>query len=123
MIAVASGLFFGRAAGDELHPFVEPLAPGRHERPVHQTFRGHHVCHGVDHCDIGPRSQLEVVLGLDVRGTNQIDAAGVDHDELRALTQPLLHPGRKYRVAVGRVGPDHQDDVGLRHRTEVLRAR
>ena len=109
--------------GDERRPLVEPLAAVRHERLVDETLGHHDVCHRIDDGDVRSRLQLQVVIGLDVRRAHQVDATRVDHDEVRALTQPLLHPRREHRVPVGRVGPDHHDDVGLRHRLEVLRAR
>ena len=60
---------------------------------------------------------------LDVRRLDQRDLARVDDDQLRALTQTLLHAGGEHRVAFGRVRANDDDHVGLHHRIEVLRAR
>src|SRR5262249_25510308 len=71
------GLWAVLRAGDELGPRVEVLAACRHEVPVDQVLGDHHVGHGVDHGDVGAGPQLEVVGGLDVRGTHQVDGARV----------------------------------------------
>ena len=60
--------------------------------------------------------------GLHVRRLHDVDAARVDHDQLRAFAQPLLHARGEHRVAVGRVGADDHDHVGLLDRLEGLRA-
>ena len=62
-----------------------------------------------------------MVARLDVRAAHEVDPPRVDDDELRALAQALLHPRREDRVAVGRVGTDDHDDVGVLDRREVLR--
>jgi len=41
------------------------------------------------HVGAGPQGQ--VVFGLDMGRTHEVDAAGVDHDQARALAQALLH--------------------------------
>ena len=77
---------------------------------------------GGQHGDIGAGLQGEVVRRLDARALHQIDAARIDDDQLGALAQPLLQPRAEDRMTVGRVGADDDDDVGLLHRVEVLRA-
>src|SRR5262249_28565026 len=64
----------------------------------------------------------QVIFGLDVRRFHERGLARVDDDQLGALTEALLHPRREYRVTFGRVRADDDDDVGLHHRIEVLRA-
>ena len=76
----------------------------------------------VENGDIGPRLQVEMIVGLDVRALDQIDAARIDDDEARAGAQAFLEARRKDRMGVGRVGADHDHDVRLVDRLEVLRA-
>ena len=109
--STASGLFSARAM-NSAHS-SKPSQRSADERLVDQPLGDHDVRHRVDDRHVGARLQLQVVLGLDVRRAHQVDAARVDDDQLRALAQPLLHPRREHRVAVGRVGADDQDDVGL----------
>ena len=47
---------------------------------------------------------------------------GIEDDQPGALAQPLLHARGEHRVAIGRVGADDHDHVGLLDRIEVLRA-
>ncbi len=64
-----------------------------------------------------------MIVGLDVRAClHEVDAARVDDDELGALTQAPLHARGEDGVGVGRIGADHQDDVGLVDAAEVLGA-
>ena len=67
----------------------------------------------VEDRDVGAGPQRQVIVGLDVRRAHEIDAARIDDDQLRAGAQPLLHPRGEDRMRVGRIGADHQDDVGL----------
>ena len=87
-----------------------------------QPFGDDHMGKAVDQRDVGAGPQLQVVVGLDVRGAHQIDAARVGDDQLRALTQAALHLRCEHRVAIGRVGADDDDDIGLHHRIEGLGA-
>ncbi len=69
-----------------------------------------------------PGHELQMVVGLDVGRADDLGAARVDHDELGALAEPALHPGGEDGVRLGRVRPDHDDDVAAVDRLEVLRA-
>src|SRR5262249_26501904 len=48
--------------------------------------------------------------------------ARINHDQLSAFTQALLHTTSEHRVAVGRIGADHHQDVGVLDGVEVLSA-
>ena len=89
---------------------------------VLEAFAQHHMGDGVDHGHVGAGLELQVVVGADVGRLDQIDAARIDDDQLRALAQAPLHARREHRVAIGRVGADHDDDIRSGHRLEILRA-
>ncbi len=59
---------------------------------------------------------------LHVRRVDDIDAARIDDDQLRAFTDAALHSRTEHRVAVGRIRADHHDHVGFVDRGEGLRA-
>ena len=50
----------------------------------------------------------------------QVDAAWINHNQLRALAQPLAHLGGEHRVGVGGVGTDYDHGVSLHHRVKGL---
>ena len=89
---------------------------------VDQPLGDDHVRQRVDQGDVGARAQLQVMRRLDMRGADEVDPARVGDDQPGALAQPLLHARGEHRVAVGRVGADDQDDVGMLDRVEILRA-
>ena len=76
----------------------------------------------IDHRDVGPRAQRQVMLSLDMRRAHEVDAARIDDDEFRPVAQSPFHPRGKHGMRVGRIGADHEDDVALLDRLEVLRA-
>ncbi len=80
------------------------------------------MAQGVEHRDVGRRLQLQMVVGLDVRALDEIDAARVDDDQLGAFAQALLHARAEHRMGVGRIGADDHDHVGEIDALEVLRA-
>src|SRR5215469_13352078 len=62
-----------------------------------------------------------MVRGVDMGGPHHLGAARVNHDQLRALADTLLHARGKYRVRRRRIGADHDDDVALFDRVKILR--
>jgi hypothetical protein len=68
-----------------------------------------------------PGRSGQVMRRLDMGRFHQVDAARVDHDQLRALPQPLLQPRGEDRVAVGRVRAD-DDQTTSGDAVEILRA-
>ena len=129
--------FLGRHAGDRLHRFgrvlriLDELLPAGEgflvatrsdEAAVGHALGDDDVRHRVEHGDVGAGTQLQMVVGLDVRRAHDVGAARIDDDEARAFTQALLHARGEHRMAVGRVGADDHDDVGLVDALEVLRA-
>ena len=64
-----------------------------------------------------------MIGSLDMRHANEIDAAGVDDDELGPFAQTLLKPRRKDRMTVGRVRAHDHHDIGILDRIEILGAR
>ena len=75
-----------------------------------------------DDGDVGARLERQMVVGLDMRRAHEVDAARIEDDQPGALAQPLLHARGEHRMAVGRIGADDHDHVGLLDRVEVLRA-
>jgi hypothetical protein len=98
------------------------LAARAHEVLLVQALGDDHVRQRVDHRYVRPRQELQVVVGFHVRHAHEIDRARVHHDELRALAQPALHLRGEDRMAIGRIGADDDDDVGLLDRVEILGA-
>ena len=116
----------GRMArvGDEGGIVLEfvPVAAVADEALGDQALGHDHMGHGGDDGDIGAGAQRQVMGGLDMGRLDEVDPAGVDHDEPCALAQALFQARGEDGVAVGRVGADDDDDVGLFDRIEVLRA-
>ena len=65
------------------------------ERLVHEALGDDDMGQGIEDGDIGPGLQREMVVGLDVRALDEIDAAGIDDDETRAGAQALLQAGAR----------------------------
>ena len=63
-----------------------------------------------------------MISGLDMGRADHVDPPGIDDDQFRALAQPALHPAGEDRMAVRRVGADHDHHVGLLDRVEILGA-
>ncbi len=111
--------------GDEGAPFVETLdvATLVDEGFVDQAFGDDDVGQRGNYGDIGAGTQFQVIVGLDMRAiANQVDLARVDHDQFGALAQTAFHQRSENRMAVGRVGADYQNHVGLHDRIEGLGA-
>ncbi len=100
-----------------------PVAPLADEGFVVQFLGYDHMRESGQHRDVGARPQRQMMLRHDMRRLDQISPARIDHDQLRALTQPLLHAAGEDRMSVGRIGADDEDDISLHHAVEVLRAR
>ena len=126
-----------RDAGDLLHllravarlrhegrPVLElvPIAAFAHECLVHQPLGHDDMGERGDHGDVGAGLERQMVVGFDMRRAHEVDAARIDDDQLGALAQALLHARGKHRMAVGGIGTDDQDDVGLLDGIEILRA-
>ncbi len=110
--------------GDELAPLLEgrQVAALLDVRLIHQAFGDDHVRERIDHGDVGARPQRQMVIGLNVRRLDQIDAPRIDDDQPRAFAQPALHVRGEHRMRVGGVRADHHDDVGCFDGIEILRA-
>ena len=109
---------------DEARPGLEigKVAAFANERLVHQAFGDDDMRQGIEDGDVGSGLQGEVIVGLDVRALDQIDAARIDDDETRARAQTFLEARRKDRMGIGRIGADDDHDVRLCDRLEILRA-
>ena len=92
------------------------------ERLVHEALGDDDMRDRVEDRDVGSGLQREMIVGLDVRALDQIDAARIDDDETGAGAQALLEARGKDRMGVGRIGADHDHDVRLFDRLEILRA-
>ena len=88
--------------GDKFTPFVEALVVAARGHIVfgHQAFGDHHMGQRVDESHIGARFQGQVVLRLYMGAADQINFAGICHDEFGATAQSTLHARGKHRVGV-----------------------
>ena len=111
--------------GHERCPVLElrPVAAFAHERLVDQALGHDDMCHRGQHRDIGARPERKMRRRLDMRRTDDVGAARVDDDQLRALAEPPLHPAGEDRMAVGRIGTNEDDDVRCHDAVEILGAR
>ena len=109
---------------DEARPRLEivEVAAFAHECLVHQALGDDDMGQRIDEGDVGAGLELQVVGGADVRRLHEVDAARIGDDECSPLAQTALHARGEDRMAVRGVGADHQDDVGLGHRLEILGA-
>ena len=87
----------------------EALGEGLHVLPVVELLGDDHVEEGVEHCDIGAVAELEHVGGMALERL----PARIHDNELGAALRRLLEEGRGDRVIFGRIGADHDDDVGV----------
>ena len=110
--------------GDEARPGLEigQVAALADEGLVDEALGDDDMGERVEDRDIGSGLQREMIVGLDVRALDQIDAARIDDDETRARAQTLLQARGEDRMGVGRIGADHDHDVRLVDRLEILRA-
>ena len=110
--------------GDEARPGFEigEIAALAHEGLVDQALGDDDMRERVEDGDIGSGPQRQMIVRLDMRASDEIDAARIDDDELRARAQALLQARGEDRMRVGRIGADDDDDVGLVDRLEILRA-
>jgi hypothetical protein len=64
-----------------------------------------------------------MVVSLDMRALDQVNPARIDDDETGAGAQTLLKARPKNRMRIGRIGADHDHNIRLVYRLEILRAR
>ena len=116
---------FGRIVrvADELFPELERcgVTALRHKRAIVQAFGHNDVCQSIDHRDICPRSQLNMMFRLDLRRLNQFNFTRVNHDQACTLAQTLFQARAKHGMRIGRIRPNDHNDVGLLNRFEGLR--
>ena len=101
--------------GDESGPVAElvPVAALVHEFLVDQSLGDDDMRQRRENGDIGARPKRQVIGGFHMRRAHEIDAARIDHDQLRSGPQPLLHARSEHRMRIGRIGADQDDDVGM----------
>ena len=119
--STASGLFCG--TGDELGPLVEALAPlGDELARIGEALGDDHVRHRVHDATLVPGASCRwwaaSMCGVRTRSMRR----GSTTISCAPLAQAALHARGEHRVAVGGVGADHHDHVGLFDRAEVLGA-
>ena len=100
-----------------------PVAAVPHKGFVDQPLGDDGVRHGRQNRDIGAGAERQMVLRLNMRGTDKIGAARINDNQLGPLAQPPLHPAGKDGVTVRRVGADDEDDVCVLYAVKILRAR
>ena len=108
MLSLASGEL--RSLRDELAPLAERvrLAALGDVVLLDEALGDHHVRQRIDQRHVGAGLELQVLVGLDVRGAHQLDLARIGDDQLRALAQAALQLRGEHRVAVGRIGADDE---------------
>ncbi|MNV76155.1 hypothetical protein D3C71_1694900 [compost metagenome] len=57
-----------------------------------------------------------------MRCSDKVDTTRIDDDQLCPLPQPFLKPRAEDRMAIGRVGANDDDHIGLLDTVEILRA-
>ena len=77
----------------------------------------------IDQRNIGARQQRQVIIRLDMRRFNEINAARVSDNQLGPRAQALFHARGKNGMAVGRIRANHENNIRLFNRFEILRAR
>ena len=55
-----------------------------------------------------------------MRHAHEINPARIDDDQLASLAQPLLEPGRKDRMTISWISPEHDNDIAVLDRVEIL---
>ncbi len=93
------------------------------ERLIHEALGNDDMRDCVQNRDVRSGLQREVVVGLDMRALDQVDAARIDDDEPGAGAQSFLEARGKDRMGVGRIRSHDHDDVRLLDGLEILRAR
>ena len=73
---------------------------------VCEPFGYDYMCHCCEHCYIGSGAQRQMIIGLDMRRTDNVYAARVDDDQLGTCAQSPLHPAGENGVAIGWVRSD-----------------
>ena len=99
----------GRIRADDVGEPVEALEPLADERLVDEAVADDDVGEPVEERRVraGPqRAVQDAVVG-------ELDAPRVGRDQLRAVERRLLHARARDRMALGRVGADDQQDVGV----------
>ena len=105
---------------DLLLQLLEALGVAGDVLVVGQAFGDDRVDHRVQHGDVGARLELQM-LG---RVARQRLPARIHHEQLGAvLLDRVLDEGRGDRMVHGRVGADHDDDLGIQRRRERRRHR
>ena len=99
------------------------VAAFAHESLVDETLGHDDMGKCRQNRDIGARLQRQMIIGLDMRHADQIDAARIENDQFRPFAQPLFHARRENGVPIGRIGADDHDDIGFIDRIEILGSR
>ena len=86
---------------------------------VGQAFGDDGVDHRVQQRDVAAGLEREVLVGM----ARQRLPARIDHDQLGAALGRVLDEGRGDRMVHGRIGADHDDDLGVHRRRERRRHR
>ena len=107
---------------DESLPFLVGirLAAFQGKGIVRQALGDHDMRQRIDQGHIGAGAQLQMVIGLDMHRTDQVNIPGIGDDQASALADTALHGRAEYRVPIGGIRADDQDHVGLANRVEGL---
>ena len=102
-----------------LKKFITPGGSLLHEIPVQKVFTGNDMCHCQKQCHIGTDTDWQVQGGYFC----QPCLARVGDDHFGAPFERLFNAGRRHGVALGHIGPDAEDDIGLIHVGQGVRHR
>ena len=90
---------------------------------IHEALVNHGVGDCIQQRHICTRLNGKVKIGFHVRCTHQLNTTWVNNDKVCALAQSSLEPRPKDGVCFRGIGPHNHNDVSIRDRREVLRAR
>ena len=110
---------FRRVFQDVLHEVPALRRAVGHEVVVQQSLACDHVGHAEEERDVGPHPERQV----DVGHLGQRDPPRIRDDELGAPRHRALDAGGRDGMALGHVGPDAEDHIGLVHVREWVRHR
>ncbi len=99
-----------RGRGDAVAQRREIRRPRFDERPIREPLVDDHVQQRLQQRDVGVRREAEP----GPRVPREIDAARVGDDQVGAAADGVLDPGGGDRMVGRRVGPDDEDEVGVR---------
>ena len=101
--------FLGREFLDPLLQIIEAFGVARDILVVGEALGDDGVDHCVQHRDITAGLERQIFVSI----ARQALPAWIHHDQLGAALSRILDEGSRHRVIHGRIGADHDDDLGI----------